>query len=100
MAARGECASSLDPPRSRALRKAKRFSARARRSPSPGKTNARNELRLGLNWNLTKGEAVIVVSHQGNSVYEKLLEEVEGIDIVVGAHSRDLITPPERVGGG
>lgn len=53
-----------------------------------------------LNWNLTKGEAVIVVSHQGNSVYEKLLEEVEGIDIVVGAHSRDLITPPERVGGG
>lgn len=47
-----------------------------------------------------EAEVVVVVSHQGKSVDEKLLEEVEGIDLVIGAHSHDLITPPERVGGG
>lgn len=47
-----------------------------------------------------KAEAIVVVSHQGSKVDRKLLEEVEGIDLVIGAHSHDLITPPERVGGG
>lgn len=47
-----------------------------------------------------RAEAVVVVSHQGAKVDRKLLEEVDGIDLVVGAHSHDLIAPPERVGGG
>lgn len=45
-------------------------------------------------------EAVVVVSHQGSRVDRTMLREVEGIDLVIGAHSHDLITPPQRVGGG
>ena len=43
---------------------------------------------------------IVVVSHQGSKVDRKMLHEVKGIDLVVGAHSHDLITPPERVGEG
>ncbi len=45
-------------------------------------------------------EAVVVVSHQGSKADRKMLREVDGIDVVIGAHSHDLIVPPERVGGG
>ena len=45
-------------------------------------------------------EAIVVVSHQGSKVDRKLLRDVEGIDLVIGAHSHDLISPPEQVGGG
>lgn len=47
-----------------------------------------------------RSEIVVIVSHQGAKVDRKLLKEVEGIDLVIGAHSHDLITPPERVGAG
>lgn len=47
-----------------------------------------------------EAEVVVVVSHQGKTMDRKLLEEVEGIDLVIGGHSHDLITPPERIGGG
>ena len=39
---------------------------------------------------------IVVVSHQGSQVDRKMLHEVEGIDLVVGAHSHDLITPPQH----
>lgn len=45
-------------------------------------------------------DVVVVVSHQGTAVDRHMLGEIEGIDLVIGAHSHDLITPPERVGGG
>lgn len=47
-----------------------------------------------------RAEAVVVVSHQGSKVDRKMLRDIEGIDVVIGAHSHDLITPPERIGGG
>lgn len=47
-----------------------------------------------------RADVIVVVSHQGTKVDRKLLQEVQGIDLVVGAHSHDLISPPERVGAG
>lgn len=47
-----------------------------------------------------EAELVVVVSHQGSAVDRELLARVPGIDLVIGAHSHDLISPPERVGGG
>lgn len=47
-----------------------------------------------------RAEVIVVVSHQGSKVDRRMLQEIEGIDLVIGAHSHDLITPPERVGDG
>jgi 5'-nucleotidase / UDP-sugar diphosphatase len=47
-----------------------------------------------------RAEVVVVVSHQGSAVDREMLRQVEGIDLVIGAHSHDLISPPERVGNG
>lgn len=47
-----------------------------------------------------RADVIVVVSHQGSKVDRKLLREVKGIDLVIGAHSHDVINPPERVGEG
>jgi len=47
-----------------------------------------------------RGEAdiVIVLSHSGLERDKELARKVSGIDIIVGAHSGDLLTKPVRVG--
>ena len=46
-----------------------------------------------------RAEVVVVVSHQGTAVDSLLAERVPGIDVIVGGHSHDEITPPRRIGG-
>ncbi len=43
-------------------------------------------------------DLVVVLSHQGSAVDRVLARSVPGIDLIVGAHSHDAISPPERVG--
>lgn len=45
-----------------------------------------------------RADVVVVLSHQGTKVDRVLAREVPGIDVIVGAHSHDEITPPERIG--
>jgi len=44
-----------------------------------------------------RADVVVVVSHQGTKVDEQMAREVPGIDLIVGAHSHDRITPPRHV---
>ena len=46
-----------------------------------------------------RADIVVIVSHQGTTVDSLLAERVPGIDIIVGGHSHDEITPPRRVSG-
>jgi len=43
-------------------------------------------------------DIVVLLSHQGTAVDRKLAREVEGVDLIIGAHSHDRITPPEKIG--
>lgn len=45
-----------------------------------------------------QADAVVVLSHQGSKVDRELARRVPGIDVIVGAHSHDAISPPERIG--
>lgn len=45
-----------------------------------------------------EADAVVVVSHQGSSVDRELARKVGGIDVIIGAHSHDVISPPEKIG--
>lgn len=45
-----------------------------------------------------QADAIVVVSHQGSSVDRELAKKVRGIDVIIGAHSHDVISPPEKVG--
>ncbi|MEO8334663.1 MAG: 5'-nucleotidase C-terminal domain-containing protein, partial [bacterium] len=44
-----------------------------------------------------RSDVIVVVSHQGTTVDSVLAAKVPGIDIIVGGHSHDRITPPRRV---
>ncbi|EKV28892.1 periplasmic 5'-nucleotidase [Caenispirillum salinarum AK4] len=44
-------------------------------------------------------DVVVVVSHQGTPVDRLLAQEVAGIDVILGGHSHNLISPPEQVNG-
>ncbi len=46
-----------------------------------------------------RADIVVIVSHQGTTVDSLLAERVRGIDVIVGGHSHDEITPPRRVAG-
>lgn len=46
----------------------------------------------------SRADVVLVLSHQGSKVDRVLAKSVPGIDIIVGAHSHDAISPPERDG--
>ena len=46
----------------------------------------------------SRADVVVILSHQGTKVDELLAREVPGIDLIVGAHSHDRITPPRQVG--
>lgn len=45
-----------------------------------------------------QADIIVLLSHQGTAVDRKLAREVEGIDLIVGGHSHDRITPPEKIG--
>lgn len=45
-----------------------------------------------------RADAVVIVSHQGSSVDRELARRVAGVDVIIGAHSHDLIAPPEKIG--
>lgn len=44
-----------------------------------------------------RSDVIVVVSHQGTSVDSVLAARVPGIDIIVGGHSHDRISPPRRI---
>jgi 5'-nucleotidase/UDP-sugar diphosphatase len=44
-------------------------------------------------------DVVVVVSHQGTTVDSLLAVQVPGIDVIVGGHSHDRMTPPRRIAG-
>ena len=46
-----------------------------------------------------KSDIIIVLSHEGMSVDKIIAEEIDGIDLIVGAHSHDLIQPPYKSNG-
>jgi 5'-nucleotidase/UDP-sugar diphosphatase len=45
-----------------------------------------------------RSDVIVVVSHQGTAVDSLLAERVPGIDIIIGGHSHDRITPPKKIG--
>ena len=46
-----------------------------------------------------RADVVVVVSHQGTRVDRELARAVPGIDVIIGGHSHDRVSPPEKVGG-
>ncbi|MFD1095751.1 bifunctional metallophosphatase/5'-nucleotidase [Salegentibacter chungangensis] len=47
----------------------------------------------------SKSDVIIVLSHEGMAVDKTIAEKVEGIDLIIGAHSHDVITPPVKING-
>ncbi|MDX5421967.1 MAG: metallophosphatase, partial [Hymenobacteraceae bacterium] len=45
-----------------------------------------------------KADIVVVLSHEGTAVDYKMAREVEGIDVIIGAHSHDIIEPRKKIG--
>lgn len=44
-------------------------------------------------------DIVMLLSHQGTATDRKLARELDGVDIIVGGHSHDILRKPERVDG-
>ncbi len=44
-----------------------------------------------------KADIIVLLSHEGMAVDEIIAEEIEGIDLIVGAHSHDVISPPIKI---
>ncbi|MDX5418287.1 MAG: bifunctional metallophosphatase/5'-nucleotidase [Hymenobacteraceae bacterium] len=45
-----------------------------------------------------QADVVVVLSHEGTAVDYKMAREVEGIDLIIGAHSHDIIEPRKKIG--
>jgi len=45
----------------------------------------------------SRADVIVVVSHQGTTVDSVLAAQVPGVDIIVGGHSHDRITPPRHI---
>lgn len=45
-----------------------------------------------------KADVVVVLSHEGTAVDEKMAREVQGIDLIIGAHSHDILEPRKKIG--
>jgi 5'-nucleotidase len=41
---------------------------------------------------------VVVLSHEGTAVDNKMAREVPGIDLIIGAHSHDILEPRKKIG--
>lgn len=46
-----------------------------------------------------QSDIIIILSHEGTTVDQLIAREVKGIDLIIGGHSHDLISPPKRVNG-
>ncbi|MEG9326961.1 bifunctional UDP-sugar hydrolase/5'-nucleotidase [Salinimicrobium catena] len=44
-----------------------------------------------------EADLIVVLSHEGMAVDKLIAEEVEGVDLIVGAHSHDVIYPPMKI---
>jgi len=44
-----------------------------------------------------KADIIVLLSHEGMAVDEIIAEEIEGIDLIVGAHSHDVLSPPIKI---
>lgn len=44
-----------------------------------------------------QADIIIVLSHEGTAVDELIARAVQGIDLIIGAHSHDLIAPPKKI---
>lgn len=44
-----------------------------------------------------KADVVVVLSHEGTAVDELMAKEVQGIDLIIGAHSHDILSPPTKI---
>ena len=44
-------------------------------------------------------DIVMLLSHQGTATDRKLARELDGVDIIIGGHSHDILRKPERVDG-
>lgn len=45
-----------------------------------------------------KADVVVLLSHEGKSVDELMARQVPGIDLIIGAHSHDIIEPRRKIG--
>ncbi len=45
-----------------------------------------------------KADIVVVLSHEGTAVDYKMAREVAGIDLIIGAHSHDILEPRTKIG--
>jgi 5'-nucleotidase / UDP-sugar diphosphatase len=45
-----------------------------------------------------KADIVVVLSHEGTAIDYKMAEEVAGIDVIIGAHSHDILEPRKKIG--
>ncbi|MBO2545338.1 bifunctional metallophosphatase/5'-nucleotidase [Salegentibacter sp. UBA1130] len=45
----------------------------------------------------TKADIIILLSHEGMAVDKIIAEKINGIDIIIGAHSHDVIEPPIKI---
>ena len=46
----------------------------------------------------SKADVVVVLSHEGTDVDYKMAREVAGIDVIIGAHSHDILEPRRMIG--
>ncbi|MCC8361313.1 bifunctional metallophosphatase/5'-nucleotidase [Salinimicrobium sediminilitoris] len=46
-----------------------------------------------------QSDILVVLSHAGTAVDKLIAREVDGIDLIIGGHSHDLISPPQKVNG-
>lgn len=60
---------------------------------SPGNEALKNYVPILLH----QSDILIVLSHAGTAVDKLIAAEVDGIDLIIGGHSHDLISPPERI---
>ncbi|TVZ27144.1 5'-nucleotidase/sulfur-oxidizing protein SoxB [Gillisia sp. Hel_I_86] len=44
-----------------------------------------------------KADIIVLLSHEGMAVDKIIAEEIEGVDLIVGAHSHDVISPPLKI---
>jgi len=45
----------------------------------------------------SKADIVILLSHEGMAVDKIIAEKISGIDLIIGAHSHDIIEPPIKI---
>lgn len=44
-----------------------------------------------------KAAIIVLLSHEGMAVDKVIAEEIDGVDLIVGAHSHDVISPPIKI---